>query len=187
MSKEQALQALGSVHAYALNALGPNHTMTRDMAIWLQRHFGAQGTATIQANSRAKAAASKEPSNAGPSTLKKFVHPKSEAHGVAASAGEPPKKLQVAEKRPGRLEPPAEPVGVRQEAPATVNKNPVAAEPLDEHDLKDLKGLKPRVIANRYKSARIAATLRECFDVSDDEMPKSEMQMAAMLKAKANA
>lgn len=196
--KEQALERIAAVHAYALNTAGPAHPFTRDMAVWLQRQFGAQGTAAIQANARARAAQSKQaqkPANGGGGnpTLVRFNAKQNAVQGAAA-AGEPvgakPEtrqrpKLQAAERQQQRqAEPPAQP-----DSQNTGNLNPAAADaetwaPLDAADLKDLKNLKARTIATRYPEGRIEATLRETYGVTDDEMPGKEIQKAAMLKAK---
>ena len=200
MSKEQALEHLSAVHGYALNTVGPTHAFTRDMAVWLQRQFGAQGTAAIQANARARTAQSKQAAagQGGNPALTRFTHPKikqaAAARGVAASLGESvaeqpaarPKKLQAAE-RPKAPEAQAQAEQVK--SPTTENQKPVAGEqeawaPLDAADLKDLKNLKARSIAARYPEGRIEATLRETYGVSDEDMPDKEIQKAAMLKAK---
>ena len=199
MNKEQALEHLSAVHDYALNTVGPAHPFTRDMAVWLQRQFGAQGTAAIQANARARTAQSKQAAagQGGNPALTRFTHPKikqaAAARGVAASLGESVAeqpaarpKLQAAE-RPKAPEAAAK--AEQAKAHDTENQKPVAGEqeawaPLDAADLKDLKNLKARSIAARYPEGRIEATLRETYGVSDEDMPDKEIQKAAMLKAK---
>jgi len=197
MSKEQALTSLAAVHEYALNDLGPNHPMTRDMAVWLQRHFGAQGTAAINANARAKTTASKQAAapakNGGNPALKVFRHPalKQEAQSAAATPGEPkaePRKpLRKAEIKPRPVERQPEAESPGTENPALVAAADTGLTAIPATDFPAIKDMKPHGIVLKYGGAAIAETLRQAFEVDDADIPPKANQKAAMLKAKIQA
>lgn len=80
-TKEDALQHATALFAYALRDLGFNHPFSRDLRVWLVRHWQNKGQAAIVAEQRAFTAERKDeaqqkattPKQAAP--LQRFQHP----------------------------------------------------------------------------------------------------------------
>lgn len=191
ITKEQALEHLSQVYEYCLTLPGGvNHVMSREMAVWLQRHWAQSGVNAANEKRRAKNTESRKPAQPSESGgLKNFVHPKSQAARMGERTAPPSNAVEVAlppaeveqveadQKRRGRIE----------------RQNPVAADdggqviPLSDTDLKTVGVMKPRAILSEFGEKRITAALLNNFNVPEDELPESGAQRAAMLKQMVNS
>jgi len=181
-TKEEALEHIAQVYDYAIGLSGgPNHPLSRELAVWMQRHWAMAGVNAANEKRRAKNTASKQPTPApvSESGLRKFVHPKS----PEAKAGEKlaPKPNAVEVLLP--LEEVQESQAPRQRREKPKSQNHVAGDdtPISDSDLETITVMKPRAILEMFGEGRITAALIG-LGVMDDEMPNSGAQKAAMLK-----
>lgn len=190
ITKEQALEHISEVYEWALNNLGFNHTMSRELLIWMQRTWAKAGTDRAQEIRRKVTAANKEKKTAsavateaqakGLTTLAYTRIPQSGATRFNA----PLKKL---ERKPGsRIETPEEAQVEVQEAPPqpVEKKQKAAAVELTTDELAGLAEMKPRAILSEFKEPRITVTLENVYGVSEEDIPGSGSQKAALLKQK---
>lgn len=186
ITKEQALEHMAQVYAYCLTLPGGvNHVMSREMAVWLQRHWAQAGVNAANEKRRAKNTESRKPAQPSESGgLKNFVHPKSQAARMGERTAPPSNAVEVAlppaevePKRRGRIE----------------RQNPVAVDdggqviPLSDTDMKAVGVMKPRAILSEFGESRITAALLNNFNVPEDELPESGAQRAALLKQMVNS
>lgn len=181
VTKEQALEHIAEVYEYAMSLPGgPSHILARELSTWMQRHWAQAGANAAIDKRRAKNTASKQTATPAQSDgLKKFVHPKS----PEAKAGETltPKSDAVEVPLPLEEAQPGQPRPQSQGRPKS--QSPVAGDdaPLSESDFETIAVMKPRTILAQFGEVRITAALK-ALGVSDDEMPDSGAQKAAMLK-----
>jgi hypothetical protein len=181
-TKEEALEHIAQVYDYAIGLSGgPNHPLARELAVWMQRHWATAGVNAANEKRRAKNIASKQPTPAPvtESSLKRFVHPKS----PEAKAGEKlaPKPNAVEVLLP--LEEVQESQAPRQRREKPKGLSHVAGDdtPISDSDLETIAVMKPRAILEMFGEGRITAALIG-LGVTEDEMPDSGAQKAAMLK-----
>jgi hypothetical protein len=147
----------------------------------MQRHWATAGVNAANEKRRAKNIASKQPTPAPvtESSLKRFVHPKS----PEAKAGEKlaPKPNAVEVLLP--LEEVQESQAPRQRREKPKGLSHVAGDdtPISDSDLETIAVMKPRAILEMFGEGRITAALIG-LGVTEDEMPDSGAQKAAMLK-----
>lgn len=185
VTKEQALEHIAEVYEYASSlSSGPNHPLARELATWMQRHWAQAGVNAANTKRREKNVLSKQAvAQPAESTLQKFVHPKSPAAKLGETATPKP-AAQVSPKPQKPLQgsppPPIRPLPVK-EPPKSLN--PVAADdtPLSDSDLKTIAVMRTRAILETFGEARITAALK-AMGITEDEMPDSGAQKAAMLK-----
>lgn len=181
VTKEQALEHIAEVYEYAMSLPGgPSHILARELSTWMQRHWAQAGANAAIDKRRAKNTASKQAAAPAQSdVLQKFVHPKS----PEAKAGEKLTPKSNAVEVPLPLEE-AQPGQPRPQSPGRQkSQSPAAGDdaPLSESDLETIAVMKPRTILAQFGEGRITAALK-ALGVSDDEMPDSGAQMAAMMK-----
>lgn len=190
ITKEQALEHISEVYEWSLTHLGFNHTMSRELFIWMQRTWAKAGTDRAQEIRRKVTAANKEKKTVssgtteaqakGLTTLAYTRIPQSGATRFNAP-------LKQMERKPGsRIETPeeqAEAPEVQPQQPAE-KKARVAAVELSADELSGLAEMKPRTILSEFKEPRITATLERVYSVSEEDMPGSGSQKAALLKQK---
>ena len=181
-TKEEALEHIAQVYDYAIGLSGgPNHPLARELAVWMQRHWATAGVNAANEKRRAKNIASKQPTPAPvtESSLKRFVHPKS----PEAKAGEKlaPKPNAVEVLLP--LEEVQESQAPRQRREKPKGLSHVAGDdtPISDSDLETIAVMKPRAILEMFGEGRITAALVG-MGLTEDEMPDSGAQKAAMLK-----
>ncbi len=181
-TKEEALEHIAQVYDYAIGLSGgPSHPLSRELAVWMQRHWATAGVNAANEKRRAKNIASKQPTPAPvtESSLRKFLHPKS----PEAKAGEKlaPKPNAVEVSLP--LEEVQEHQAPRQRREKQKSQNPVAGDDaiISDSDLETITVMKPRAILEMFGEGRITAALIG-LGVTEDEMPDSGAQKAAMLK-----
>jgi hypothetical protein len=200
-TKEEALEHIAQVYDYAIGLSGgPNHPLARELAVWMQRHWATAGVNAANEKRRAKNIASKQPTPAPvtESSLKRFVHPKS----PEAKAGEklapkpnavevllPLEEVQESQAPRQRREKPkglSHVAGVDADTAAAVlqdfsNMAKSVMAPISDSDLETITVMKPRAILEMFGEGRITSALT-ALGVTEDEMPDSGAQKAAMLK-----
>ena len=190
ITKEQALEHISEVYEWSLNNLGFNHTMSRELFVWMQRTWAKAGTDRAQEIRRKITVANKEKKTMsagtteaqakGLTTLAYTRIPQSGATRFNAP-------LKQMERKPGsRIETPeeqAEAPEVQPQQPAE-KKARVAAVELSADELAGLAEMKPRTILSEFKEPRITVTLEKVYGMSEEDMPGSGSQKAALLKQK---
>lgn len=191
ITKEQALDHMAEVYEYCLstNNVGFNHIMSRELFVWMQRHWASAGVERAQVIRRKVTAEKKEEKKTvAPGTteaqakgLTIFKPQASGAHRFKAplKAMDPPKVSRI-ETTPEADQPAPQP-----QSPPTEEKQKVAAVELTADELAALVDTKPRAILSQYGEPRISLTLQTVFNVSEEDMPSSGSQKAALLKQKA--
>lgn len=191
ISKEQALEHISEVYEWSLTHLGFNHTMSRELFVWMQRTWAKSGTDRAQEVRRKVTAANKEKKTVSTGTteaqakgLTTLAYTKTQQSG-ATRFNAPLKQL---ERKPGsRIETPEEAQAEVQEAPPqqVEKKQKAAAVELTPDELAGIDAKsKPRAILTEFGEPRITATLEKVYGVSEDDMPGSGSQKAALLKQK---
>lgn len=190
ITKEQALDHMAEVYEYCLstNNVGFNHIMSRELFVWMQRHWASAGVERAQVIRRKVTAEKKEE--------KKTVAPgttEAQAKGLTTfkphlsgaprfkaplKAMDPPKTSRIETIQ--KVEQPAP----QPQSPPTEKKQKVAAVELTADELAALVKSKPRAIFTQYGEPRISLTLQTVFNVSEEDMPSSGSQKAALLKQK---
>lgn len=190
ITKEQALEHMAEVYEYCLstNNLGFNHTMSRELFVWMQRHWASAGVERAQVIRRKVTAEKKEEKKTvAPGTteaqakgLTTFKPLQSGAPRFKAplKAMDPPKvsRIETAQE--------AEHPAPQPQSPPTEKKEKVAVTELTADELAALVQSKPRAILSQYGEPRISLTLQTVFNVSEEDMPSSGSQKAALLKQK---
>ena len=183
-TKEEALEHIAQVYDYAIGLSGgPNHPLARELAVWMQRHWATAGVNAANEKRRAKNIASKQPTPAPvtESSLRKFLHPKSPEAKLGEKLAPKPNAVEVLLP----LEEVQEHQAPRQRREKQKSQNPVAGDDalISDSDLETITVMKPRAILEMFGEGRITAALTN-LGVTDDEMPDSGAQKAAMLKQK---
>lgn len=181
-TKEEALEHIAQVYDYAIGLSGGlNYPLARELAVWMQRHWATAGVNAANEKRRAKNIASKQPTPAPvtESSLKKFVHPKSPEAKAGENLAPKPKDVEVLLP----LEEVQEHQAPRQRREKPKGQNPAAGDdaPISDSDLETITVMKPRAILEMFGEGRITAALIG-LGVTEDEMPDSGAQKAAMLK-----
>ncbi len=200
-TKEEALEHIAQVYDYAIGLSGgPSHPLSRELAVWMQRHWATAGVNAANEKRRAKNIASKQPTPAPvtESSLRKFLHPKSPEAKLgeklapkpnAVETSLPLEEVQEHQAPRQRREKPkglSHVVGVDADTAAAVlqdfsNMAKSVMAPISDSDLETITVMKPRAILEMFGEGRITSALT-ALGVTEDEMPDSGAQKAAMLK-----
>ena len=197
-TKEEALEHIAQVYDYAIGLSGgPSHPLSRELAVWMQRHWATAGVNAANEKRRAKNIASKQPTPAPvtESSLRKFLHPKSPEAKLGEKLAPKPNAVEVLlpleevqehqAPRQRREKPKvlSHVVGVDAETLTGSLENFAKSvmSPISDSDLETITVMKPRAILEMFGEGRITAALT-ALGVTEDEMPDSGAQKAAMLK-----
>lgn len=185
VTKQEALDHIAEVYEYTLGLPGgPSHILSRELAVWMQRHWAQAGANAATEKRRAKNTASKQATISLPAQsdgLQKFVHPKS-PEGRLGEMKAPSNAVQVSLPPDPQQEQPTRPQSPGQQK----SQSPVAGDesetgPLSDSEKEVAAVMKPRAILGQFGEPRILATLK-ALNVQAEDLPDSAAQMAAMMK-----